>query len=110
MHKIESLYSYIISSLIIFVLTYNLFHYDPIQGYDGMAHHAYVQNFLNIFVPGKTDQPSINFTYEFFSPPLPYIFPTFINEICKLSISSTNKLDVCQDIYGFINILFLREF
>jgi hypothetical protein len=107
MHKIESLYSYIISSLIIFVLTYNLFHYDPIQGYDGMAHHAYVQNFLNIFVPGKTDQPSVNFTYEFFSPPLPYIFPTFINEICKLSISSTNKLDVCQDIYGFINILFL---
>tara|TARA_X000000368_G_scaffold185308_1_gene146344 strand:+ start:5493 stop:6866 length:1374 start_codon:yes stop_codon:yes gene_type:complete len=107
MQKIESLYFYTIFSLIIFVLTYNLFHYDPIQGYDGMAHHAYVQNFLNIFVPGKTDQPSVNFTYEFFSPPLPYVLPAFINELCKLSISSANKLEICQDLYGFINILFL---
>ncbi len=105
--KIESLYFYIIFSLIVYVLTYNLFHYDPIQGYDGQAHHAYVQNFLNMFVPGKTDQPSINFTYEFFSPPLPYVLPAFINEICKFSISSSNKLETCQDIYGFINILFL---
>jgi len=105
--KIESLYTYIIFSLIIYVLAYNLFHYDPIQGYDGEAHHAYVQNFLNIFVPGKTDQPAANFTYEFFSPPLPYVLPAFINEICKYSISSLNKLETCQDIYGFINILFL---
>ena len=107
LQKIESLYTYIIFSLIIFVLSYNLFHYDPIQGYDGEAHHAYVQNFLNIFVPGKTDQPSAKFTYEFFSPPLPYILPAFINEICKYSIFSLNKLETCQDIYGFINILFL---
>ena len=107
LQKIESLYTYIIFSLIIYVLAYNLFHYDPIQGYDGEAHHAYVQNFLNIFVPGKTNQPSANFTYEFFSPPLPYVLPAFINEICKYSISSLNKLETCQDIYGFINILFL---
>ena len=107
LQKIESLYTYIIFSLIIYVLAYNLFHYDPIQGYDGEAHHAYVQNFLNIFVPGKTNQPAANFTYEFFSPPLPYVLPAFINEICKYSISSLNKLETCQDIYGFINILFL---
>lgn len=107
LNKIESLYTYIVFTLIIFVLTYNLLHYDPIQGYDGEAHHSYVQNFLNIFVPGKTDQPSSNLTYEFFSPPLPYILPTFINEICKFSISSLNKLEICQDVYGFLNILFL---
>ena len=53
LQKIESLYTYIIFSLIIYVLAYNLFHYDPIQGYDGEAHHAYVQNFLNIFVQVK---------------------------------------------------------
>lgn len=107
LHKIESLYSLTIFSLIIYVLIYNLFYYDTIQGYDGDAHHAYVQNFLNIFVPGKTDQPSVNFTREFFSPPLPYILPAFVNEICKFSISSLNKLEICQDVYGFINILFL---
>ena len=72
-NKVESAYTYILFSIIIFVLTYNLFHYDPIQGYDGEAHHAYVQNFLNIFVPGKSNQPAYNFTYEFFSPPLPYL-------------------------------------
>ena len=79
-------------SLISYVLIYNLFHYDPIQGYDGAAHHAYVQNFLNLYIPGKTNQPSSNFTYEFFSPPLPYIFPAFINESCKFLSSSENYL------------------
>lgn len=105
-NKVESAYTYILFSIIIFVLTYNLFHYDPIQGYDGEAHHAYVQNFLNIFVPGKSNQPAYNFTYEFFSPPLPYLFPTLINEICKL-ITSTSQLETCQQIYGFVNIIFL---
>lgn len=94
-------------SLISYVLIYNLFHYDPIQGYDGEAHHAYVQNFLNLYVPGKTNQPSSNFTYEFFSPPLPYMFPSFINETCKFLSSSENYLEYCQDLYGFINILFV---
>ena len=45
LNKIESLYTYIVFTLIIFVLTYNLLHYDPIQGYDGEAHHSYVQIF-----------------------------------------------------------------
>jgi len=88
-------------------LTYNLLHYDPIQGYDGEAHHAYVQNFLNMFGPNKTSQPGSNFTYEFFSPPLPYILPVFINEICKYYSSSENYLEYCQDVYGFLNIIFL---
>ena len=94
-------------SLIFCVLIYNLFHYDPIQGYDGEAHHAYVQNFLNLYVPGKTNQPSSNFTYEFFSPPLPYVLPSFTNEACKLLSSSENYLEYCQDLYGLINILFV---
>ena len=25
----------------------NILHYDPVFGYDGEAHHEYVQNFLN---------------------------------------------------------------
>lgn len=87
-----------------FVLIYNLFHYDPIQGYDGEAHHAYVQNFLNLYIPNKIDQPSSNLTYEYFSPPLPYLFPAFVNEICK-QVTDYSLL-YCQQVYGFINIFF----
>jgi len=104
--KIESIYLFILSFLIIYVLIYNAFHYEPIQGYDGEAHHAYVQNFLNIFVPNKTNQPASNFTYEFFSPPLPYIFPSFVNELCKFTISGTGKLDTCRQLYGFTSVVF----
>ena len=89
---------------IAFVLIYNLFHYDPIQGYDGEAHHAYVQNFLNLYIPNKIDQPTSNLTYEYFSPPLPYFFPAFINEICKQL--TDYSLIYCQQVYGFINIFF----
>jgi len=92
--------------MIIYVLIFNAFHYEPIRGYDGEAHHAYVQNFLNIFVPNKTNQPASNFTYEFFSPPLPYIFPSFVNELCKFTISGTSELDTCRQLYGFISIVF----
>lgn len=108
--KIESPSFLIIFYSILFLLVYNLFHYNPIQGYDGEAHHAYVQNFLNIYIPGKTNQPSSNFTYEFFSPPLPYIFPTFINELCKLLYLQQNKLEFCQNLYGFFSIALLSIF
>lgn len=87
-----------------FILIYNLFHYDPIQGYDGEAHHAYVQNFLNLYIPNKIDQPTSNLTYEYFSPPLPYLLPAFVNEICK-QLTDYNLL-YCQQSYGFINIFF----
>lgn len=108
--KLESLSFLVIFYSILYVLIYNLFHYNPIQGYDGEAHHAYVQNFLNIYIPGKTNQPSRNFTYEFFSPPLPYIFPTFVNELCKLFYSQENKLEYCQNLYGFLTIALLSIF
>ena len=67
---------------IIYILFYNLTHYDQLFGYDGEAHHGYVQNFLNIFIYNN-DLPPSDFTREFFSPPLPYVFPTLINEVCK---------------------------
>ena len=105
--KYENNISLIIFLIIIGVLTYNIFHYLPILGYDGEAHHAYVQNFLNIYYPEKTNQPSINFTYEYYSPPIPYLLPSFINEICKWNIQTLEQLNKCRDIYGTLNILFL---
>ena len=103
----EIIIFFTVSALIIYALIYNLLHYNPAWGYDGEAHHAYVQNFLNIFGPYKTDQPASNFTYEFFSPPLPYVFPAFVNEACKSLSSVVNNLEFCQNLYGFVNIGFL---
>lgn len=103
----ESTIFFSVLGLIVYALVYNLFHYNPVWGYDGEAHHAYVQNFLNIFGPYKSDQPASNFTYEFFSPPLPYIFPTFVNEVCKSFSPINDNLEFCQNLYGFINIIFL---
>ena len=106
LNKFESLTFGIVSISILYVLIYNLLHYDPIQGYDGDAHHAYVQNFLNLYTPGRLNQPSSNLTYEFFSPPFPYLFPAFVNEICKSYFSFENIYETCQRIYGFVNIIF----
>lgn len=106
LNKFESLTFGIVSISILYVLIYNLLHYDPIQGYDGDAHHAYVQNFLNLYIPGRLNQPSSNLTYEFFSPPFPYLFPAFVNEICKSYFSFENIYETCQKIYGFLNIIF----
>ena len=106
LNKIETLTFGIVSISILYVLIYNLLHYDPIQGYDGDAHHAYVQNFLNLYTPGRLNQPSSNLTYEFFSPPFPYLFPAFVNEICKSYFSFENIYETCQKIYGFLNIIF----
>ena len=106
LNKIETLTFGIVSISILYVLIYNLLHYDPIQGYDGDAHHAYVQNFLNLYIPGRLNQPSSNLTYEFFSPPFPYLFPAFVNEICKSYFSFENIYETCQKIYGFVNIIF----
>ena len=86
LNKIETLTFGIVSISILYVLIYNLLHYDPIQGYDGDAHHAYVQNFLNLYTPGRLNQPSSNLTYEFFSPPFPYLFPAFVKVIFPLKI------------------------
>tara|TARA_B100000989_G_scaffold52551_1_gene35064 strand:- start:5999 stop:7381 length:1383 start_codon:yes stop_codon:yes gene_type:complete len=105
LNKFESLTFGIVSISILYVLIYNLLHYDPIQGYDGDAHHAYVQNFLNLYTPGRLNQPSSNLTYEFFSPPFPYLFPAFVNEICKSYFSFENIYETCQRIYGFVNII-----
>ena len=91
---------------ILYILFYNILHYNPIQGYDGEAHHAYVQNFLNFYIPNRLNQPTSNLTYEFFSPPLPYFLPAFINEICKKFSNEDNLLQICQETYGFYNIIF----
>ena len=82
--KIESILFALTAGGILSVLIYNLFHFDQLNGYDGLAHHQYVQSFVNMYWPGLQAEPSASYTYEFFSPPLPYLFPATLNEICKI--------------------------
>jgi len=96
---------FVLLSSIIYLLIYNLLHYDQIFGYDGEAHHDYVQNFLNIYLYNN-DQPSSIFTREFFSPPLPYVFPTIINELCKRYVEIENLFESCREIYSYGTIFF----
>ena len=106
--NLENIFIFILFCFIIFILTFNVLHYDPIFGYDGEAHHEYVQNFLNLYPPWANDQLSKNFTYEFFSPPLPYVFPAFVNEVCKryISFAEGDIYNNCRIFYGFINMIF----
>ena len=43
--------------------------------------------------------PVIN-TYEYFSPPLPYLLPVFIQVICRNLATSPDLVEYCQPIYG----------
>ncbi len=106
LNKFEKFFFQFLVFSLILLLGYNLFHYDQIFSYDGEAHHGYVQNFLNIYSLGQDDVLSSSLTYEFFSPPLPYLFPVFINEICKIYIQPENIYETCRQAYSFGNIIF----
>ena len=62
---------------LLFILGYNLLHYDPILGYDAEAHHAYVDTFSR-YLPREIHLPTDQETREFFNPPLTYLFPSAI--------------------------------
>ena len=93
------------------ILIYNILHYDPILGYDAEAHYSYIDTFAR-YLPRSIHLPTEAESREFFSPPLPYLFPSVIQVLCRNISSSDNLLNYCQPIYGkytqiFQNILFL---
>jgi len=77
----------------------NLIH-DPNIGYDSDAHLDYAATLLNHF-PTKAD------TYEFFSPPLPYVIPAIAYKICEIRTRGSGN---CSFIAGrlaqLVNFLF----
>ena len=83
----------------VFILTYNIFHYAPILGYDAEAHNAYV-DFVARYLPNKFILPTSEITREFFNPPVGYIFPSIAQVICRNVIESSNFLADCQPLYG----------
>lgn len=96
---------------LLFILIYNILHFDPILGYDAEAHYSYVDAFSR-YLPDSFHLPTVDESREFFNPPLPYIIPSSIQVICRNILISQNLLEDCKPIYGkltqiFQNILFL---
>ena len=104
--RVERILFVFLSGGIIYALVYNMFHFDQINGYDGSAHHLYVQHFLDMHWPGRQSLMSSEYTYEFFSPPLPYFIPAVLNETCKIYLQSENIYEHCRLLYSFNNIIF----
>ena len=97
--------------ILFFILIYNILHYDPILGYDAEAHYSYIDTFSR-YLPRSIHLPTDVESREFFSPPLPYLFPSAIQVLCRNISSNENLLSYCQPVYGkytqiFQNILFL---
>tara|TARA_B100000073_G_C23702431_1_gene560919 strand:- start:76 stop:1425 length:1350 start_codon:yes stop_codon:yes gene_type:complete len=84
---------------IIFICLFNIFFYDPIQGYDAEAHYDYVDYFSR-YLPQDIRLPSDLNSREFFNPPIPYIIPSFAQVICRNVIDSNNFLQDCKQYYG----------
>ena len=88
-----------------YILIYNILFYDPILGYDAEAHYAYIDTFSR-YLPRKIYIPNNYETREFFNPPLPYLFPSVIQVICRNLSSATNLLMSCKPVYGNISQIF----
>ena len=101
----ENYLIYSLISSIIFLLVYNIINYDPIYGYDAEAHHSYI-DYIAMYLPNSFNLPNFETTREFFNPPLPYIFPSLVQIICRNFASSSDLLKTCQPIYGFYTQIF----
>ncbi len=104
--KLEKLLTTILFLSVGFILIFNIFTYDPIQGYDAEAHHEYVNNFFSIFIPGKSQLLPHELTREFFSPPLPYLFPAVIASICRDLVPIESLPDSCNEIFSYSTQVF----
>ena len=100
-----SFISLLIIFVIIFILTFNIFNYDPIQGYDAEAHYNYVDYFSR-YLPSSLNLPSELDSREFFNPPIGYVIPAFSQVICRNTLDSANLLEDCRPIYGKVTQVF----
>jgi len=85
--------------LIIGILIFNIFSYHPILGYDAEAHDSYIDHFSR-YLPDDINLPLKENTREFFNPPLAYLFPSFVQVICRNIIEAQNQLLACKPYYN----------
>ena len=100
-NKIENYFFSIILFLVSVILIINIFGYFHELGYDGEHHKWYIEVMpLNL----PTDQD----TKEYFSPPLPYLFPSIIDSVCdKLNEKYLLNFDCTYNLIFGILILIL---
>ena len=92
------------TSLTIFI--YNIFQFYSFQAPDGDAHNAYIYH-LSVYLPDSLKLPTMMDTYEYFSPPIAYLFPAMSIVVCRnLFVSSDYKTD-CLEFYDNFGQLFL---
>ena len=85
--------------VILLIMVFNVFSYYHEFGYDGQDHKWYIE-----VLP--LDLPTQNDTKEFFSPPLPYLFPSIIDSICDKLVEANLTSVNCSIFYGNISQLF----
>ena len=88
-----------ISLSTLYILIFNIFHFNPILGYDAEAHFSYV-DYLSRYLPNELKLPSSDETRGFFNPPLGYLIPSIAQVFCRNIITSSDLLLDCQPIYG----------
>ena len=92
-NRVENNFFKIILYLVALILIINIFGYFHELGYDGEHHKWYIE-VLPLNLPTEQD------TKEFFSPPLPYLFPSIIDSVCdKLNETYSINFD-CTYLYG----------
>tara|TARA_A100001015_G_C15033106_1_gene734412 strand:+ start:773 stop:2062 length:1290 start_codon:yes stop_codon:yes gene_type:complete len=79
--------------------------YDPLNGYDADAHISYV-DYLAMYLPDKIKVPDSLSTYEYFSPPIPYLFPAGFSVICRNIIEAQDLVIACRPHYLFFAKIF----
>lgn len=87
--QVATAYSLILILLLVginSVVFYNAWHHHPLVGYDAHDHAAYLLTLANGRLPTPND------TFEFFSPPLPYLLPAAALGLGWLSTGAALRL------------------
>ena len=104
--KISKYYIIFLGLFSIIIFLYNIFSYYSYQAPDGDAHSEYVY-FLSIYLPDELRLPSMVDTYEYFSPPIAYLFPALSIVLCRNVITSEDYKTDCLDFYDNLGQVFL---
>ncbi len=87
-----------------FVVLYNSCFHNPAIGYDSSEHIKYIQALSELRMPKVHD------SYEFFSPPLAYIFPAVLKSVSSVSIYATARFALLLNfLYSILTTFFLLK-
>ena len=88
------------------IFIYNISVYFTNNGPDGDAHNEYVY-YLSVYLPDSLKFPSRVDTYEYFSPPIAYLFPALSIVLCRNILVSEDYKTDCLEFYDNFGQAFL---